>query len=93
VIPITEKQAEAAETVKERLTRAGIRAEIDLRNEKMGFKIREGQMQKLPYLAVVGEREAARGQVAVRHRKDGDLGAKDLEAFIADLQAEIAERR
>ena len=92
VLPISEKYEEYAKSVKEALDAADIRAEIDLRSEKIGYKIREAQGQKIPYMLVVGQKEQADGTVAVRSRFKGDEGAKDLNAFIADLQAEIASR-
>ena len=92
VLPISEKYEEYAKSVKEALDAANIRAEIDLRSEKIGYKIREAQGQKIPYMLVVGQKEQADGTVAVRSRFKGDEGAKDLNAFIADLQAEIASR-
>jgi threonyl-tRNA synthetase len=93
VLPITEKQAEAAEAIREKLAEAGIRVESDARSEKIGFKIREGQLAKIPYLLVIGEKEIEQGTVSVRHRQAGDLGAKALETFISELQEEISQRR
>ena len=92
VLPISEKYEEYAKSVKEALDAADIRAEIDLRSEKIGYKIREAQGQKIPYMLVVGQKDQADGTVAVRSRFKGDEGAKDLNAFIADIQAEIASR-
>ncbi len=92
VLPISEKYEEYAKSVKEALDAANIRADIDLRSEKIGYKIREAQGQKIPYMLVVGQKEQADGTVAVRSRFKGDEGAKDLNAFIADIQAEIASR-
>ena len=92
VLPISEKYEEYAKSVKAALDAADIRAEIDLRSEKIGYKIREAQGQKIPYMLVVGQKEQADGTVAVRSRFKGDEGAKDLNAFIADIQAEIASR-
>ena len=92
VLPISEKYEEYAKSVKEALDAADIRAEIDLRSEKIGYKIREAQGQKIPYMLVVGQKEQADRTVAVRSRFKGDEGAKDLNAFIADIQAEIASR-
>ena len=82
-----------AEEVFAKLKAAGIRAELDTRSEKIGFKIREAQNQKVPYMLVAGPKEAETGTVSVRARKAGDLGAKSVDAFIADLKAEIAEKR
>ncbi len=93
VIPITERQHEYAEDLILRLKKAGIRADVDKRSEKMGYKIREGQMQKIPYLLVIGDKEMETGMVSVRHRKDGDLGARGMEEFLTELIQEIKERR
>ena len=92
LIPITEKQHEYAEAVAAKLDAEGIRVEVDARNEKMGYKIREGQMQKIPYLLIVGDKEMESGQVAVRHRKQGDQGAMDVDAFMAKIREEISSR-
>jgi len=92
VLPITDRHHDYAKEVWERLKAAGIRAEVDLRSEKTGYKIREGQLQKIPYLLVVGDREVEAGTVSVRHRKEGDLGSRVVSAFISDLQREIAEK-
>ena len=67
-------------------------AEVDSRAEKIGYKIREAQMQKIPYMLVVGEKEQEAGLVSVRSRFAGDEGQKNLETFIADIQKEIADR-
>ena len=85
VMPITDRQQEYAKKVQERLIAAGIRSHLDDRKEKVNLKIRDAQMQKVPYMLVVGEREAEAGSVSVRHRKHADLGAKPLEDFIADV--------
>ncbi|MEG1932014.1 MAG: His/Gly/Thr/Pro-type tRNA ligase C-terminal domain-containing protein, partial [Pygmaiobacter sp.] len=69
--------------------KAGIRAEADYRSEKMGYKIREAQLDKIPYMLVVGEKEAADGTVSVRARKEENGGVKTLEQFISDIRAEI----
>ena len=85
VLPITDRQLEYGRQVKDRLTAAGVRAQLDDRSEKVNLKIRDAQLQKIPYMLVIGDREAQSGQVAVRHRKHGDLGAKPLEQFVADV--------
>jgi len=89
VMPITDRTADYAKAVAEKLNDAGIRVETDLRNEKIGYKIREAQMHKLPYMLVVGDREAEAGAVAVRTRTGEDLGAMPLEDFIARITDEI----
>ena len=92
VLPISEKYEEYAKSVKAALDAADIRAEIDLRSEKIGYKIREAQGQKIPYMLVVGQKEQADGTVSVRSRFKGDEGAEDLNVFIANIKAEVAGR-
>jgi threonyl-tRNA synthetase len=92
VLPIADRHVEYAETVRARLAAAGLRGELDSRQEKIGYKIREAQLQKVPYMLVIGDREAAEGTVAVRSRTGGDLGAKPLQAFLEDAANEIASR-
>ena len=92
VLPISEKYEECAKSVKAALDAADIRAEIDLRSEKIGYKIREAQGQKIPYMLVVGQKEQADGTVSVRSRFKGDEGAEDLNVFIANIKAEITAR-
>jgi threonyl-tRNA synthetase len=89
VLPITERQNDYAKQVLEKLLDSGIRAELDDRNEKLQAKIRDAQLQKIPYMLVIGGKEAEAGTVSVRHRAKGDLGARPLERFSADLRAEI----
>jgi threonyl-tRNA synthetase len=86
VMPITDRQLDYAKKVHSRLEEAGFRAQLDDRKEKVNLKIREAQMQKIPYMLVVGDREAEAGSVAVRHRKHGDMGAKPVEQFIEELR-------
>ena len=86
VLPITDRQLDYARQVKERLEAAGIRVTVDDRNEKVNLKIREAQLQKVPFMLVVGDREAQAGQVAVRNRKHGDQGAKPLDEFLATIK-------
>ena len=76
MIPISEKHAAYARTVHERLRAARLRAELDDRNEKLGYRIRDAQLRKVPYMLVVGEREAQSGTVSLRHRAGEDLGAR-----------------
>lgn len=92
VIPVGNGFVEYAHSVAHELKRLGIRVEVDDRNEKVGYKIRDAQVQKIPYMLVVGEREAASGTVAVRHRSRGDLGAQGVEAFGQALLQEIRSR-
>ncbi|HJT88554.1 MAG TPA: threonine--tRNA ligase [Bryobacteraceae bacterium] len=92
VLPITDRQIEYARSVRKQLEDAGIRAAIDERSEKVNLKIREAQLQKVPYMLVVGDREQQNGQVAVRNRKHGDQGAKPLDAFIAEIRRLIESK-
>jgi threonyl-tRNA synthetase len=89
VLPITDRQLDYARSVKEKLDQAGIRAAIDDRSEKVNLKIRESQLQKIPFMLIVGDREQQSGEVALRHRKRGDLGAKPLDDFIAEIRSQI----
>jgi len=89
VLPITERQNAYAKEVLEKLLDGGVRVELDDRNEKLQAKIRDAQLQKIPYMLVIGGKEAEAGTVSVRHRAKGDLGARPLEQFSADLRAEI----
>ena len=92
VLPITDRNHDYAREVVEELKTEGIRAEADLRSEKTGYKIRDGQMQKIPYLLVVGDKEAEAGTVSVRHRREGDLGPTGRADFKVQLLAEIREK-
>lgn len=89
VMPITDKQLDYAKQVDARLFELGYRTQLDDRSEKIGKKIREAQMQKVPYMLIIGDKEAESGQVAVRQRHGGDLGAMSLDAFIARMQKDI----
>jgi threonyl-tRNA synthetase len=89
VLPITDKQAAYADHVANTLKASGVRVAVDHRNEKINLKIRDAQVQKVPYMLVIGGREAEAGQVAVRHRKRGDLGAIPLDEFVLAISAEI----
>ncbi len=92
VMPITDRTSDYANDVAAKLSAAGVRVETDLRNEKIGYKIREAQMQKTPYMLVIGDREAESGAVAVRTRSGEDLGAMPLDAFIERITGEIKSR-
>jgi len=92
VIPISEKHAEYARSVHARLRAARLRAELDDRNEKLGYRIREAQLRKVPYMLVVGERESQQGTVSVRHRTGEDMGAIPVDRLLTDLGREIASR-
>jgi threonyl-tRNA synthetase len=86
VLPITDRQIDYARQVEQRLTAAGLRVTIDERSEKVNLKIREAQLQKIPYMLVVGDREQQNQQVAVRNRKHGDQGAKSLDQFLGEIR-------
>jgi threonyl-tRNA synthetase len=92
VLPITDKQASYADHVAHVLKAAGVRVTVDHRNEKVNLKIRDAQMQKVPYMLVIGGREEEAGKVAVRHRKRGDLGPIPLDEFVSIVTAEIAAK-
>ena len=92
VLPIADRHVEHARATTERLAAAGLRAELDERQEKIGYKIREAQLQKIPYMLVTGDREAAEGTVAVRTRAGGDQGARPVDEFIAAALEEIHAR-
>ena len=93
VLPITDRAAAYADQVAAQLDQAGYRVEMDHRNEKIGKKIREAQLEKIPYMLVVGDKEAESGQVAVRARSKGDLGAMDFAAFLAHLKQVVDEKQ
>ncbi|MFZ5633303.1 MAG: threonine--tRNA ligase [Bacillota bacterium] len=93
VLPITDRHIDYAKEVADRLDREDIRVELDDRNEKVNYKIRDAQGQKIPYMLVVGDREAESGSVAVRHRAAGDMGSVKLEDFISQIQEEIRTKK
>lgn len=90
ILPIADRHKEYGERVESELAAAGFRVKLDVRNEKTGYKIREAQLQKIPYMLIVGDREAEAGAVSVRSREEGDLGARDLKQLVADMQKELA---
>jgi threonyl-tRNA synthetase len=92
VLPVSAKHAEYAGTVHRRLADAGVRAELDDRSEKLGYKVREAQLQKVPYVLVVGEREAREGTASVRKRGGEDAGVMPVDRFLAEVTAEIRTR-
>jgi len=89
VMPITSGQIEYAKDVVEKLKSEGIRVEIDNKEEKIGYKIREAQLQKVPYMLILGAKEVEADSVGVRARKDGDIGAMKLDAFIEKIKEEV----
>jgi threonyl-tRNA synthetase len=92
VLPISDRHLDYARGVKEELAAAGLRVELDERQEKIGYKIREAQLLKVPYMLVVGDREAAESAVSVRHRADGDLGAQKVEEFVEAALLEVRQK-
>lgn len=92
ILPITDRTAEYAQAIAKKLTDLNFRCDVDSRNEKIGYKIREAQLEKVPYMIVVGDKEAESNSVAVRSRKDGDLGAMTVDAFIDKLTEENAKK-
>jgi threonyl-tRNA synthetase len=92
VLPIADRHQDHARSVRDRLAHAGLRVEIDERVEKIGYKIREAQLQKVPYMLVIGDREAADDRVAVRSRTGGDLGPRPVAEFISDALDEIVRK-
>jgi threonyl-tRNA synthetase len=92
VLPIADRHADHARAVRERLAGSGLRVALDARQEKIGYKIREAQLQKVPYMLVIGDREAADGTIAVRSRAGGDLGSRSVDAFLEAARDEIARK-
>jgi threonyl-tRNA synthetase len=92
VLPIADRHLEYAASVQNRLKAGGLRVALDERQEKIGYKIREAQLQKIPYMLVVGDREAAEGAVSVRERSGGDKGSSSIDAFLASVLAEIVSK-
>ncbi|MBS1656322.1 MAG: threonine--tRNA ligase, partial [Bacteroidetes bacterium] len=93
ILPISDKFMDYAKTILQKLKNADIRAEIDDRNEKIGKKIRDTELMKVPYMLVVGEKEMSENKVAVRRQGKGDLGTKAIDEFVAEASAEAKERR
>ena len=89
MIPIADRHNEYAEVVRTRLAQEGLRVEVDGRSERMNLKIRNAQMQKVPYMLVVGDREQDEGAVSVRHREEGDLGGMPLASLVERLAGEL----
>lgn len=92
LLPITDKTSDYVDRLLNEFKRHGIRATADLRNEKLGYKIREAEVYKVPYMAVVGDREAEAGQVSLRRHKEGDLGSQNIDAVIERLKKEISSK-
>lgn len=93
VMPIADRHLPYAEAVASKLLDAGLRVEVDKRNQKIGYKIREAQLKKIPYMLVAGDKEVDEGNVSVRHRRLGDQGSWSIEQFIAEAKAAIAQKQ
>jgi threonyl-tRNA synthetase len=93
VLPISEKFMDYAKDVLHKLKKADIRAEIDDRSEKIGRKIRDTELMKVPYMLVIGEKEVAENKVAVRRQSKGDLGVKGVDEFVSEIVEEVKQRR
>ena len=92
VLPLSDRHLDAAKAVAATLETGGLRVTVDARVEKIGYKIREAQLQQIPYMLVLGDREAAEGTVSVRSRRGGDLGARAVEAFLDDARRESQQK-
>jgi threonyl-tRNA synthetase len=93
ILPISDKFLDYAKTVSQQLKKSDIRVELDDRQEKIGKKIRDTELLKVPYMLIVGEKEMNEGKVSVRRQGKGDIGAKSLDELIGELKEEILERR
>ncbi len=92
-ISLTERNADYVKALTDKLIRAGIRAELDIRDEKVGKKIREAQLAKVPYMLIIGDKETETGDVAVRSRSGGDLGTMSLDAFVEKVLGENRDKK
>ncbi|CCJ32742.1 MULTISPECIES: threonine--tRNA ligase [Caloramator] len=92
ILPVTDRANEYAKEIEEKLKEMNVRAESDLRNEKIGYKIREAQLQKVPYMIILGDKEVENRNISLRSRKEGDLGAMKFEAFAARIREEIDKK-
>ena len=93
ILPITDNQHDYAYEIKEKLQTKGIRVEVDDRNEKTGYKIREAQLQKIPYMLIVGEKEVEGNTVSIRSREDGDIGVKAVEDFVKEILNQVENKK
>ena len=93
ILPITDNQQDYAYNLRDKFRRNGIRVEVDDRNEKTGYKIREAQLQKIPYMLIVGAKEVEENTVSVRSRKDGDIGTKAIDTFLDEILQEIENKK
>ncbi|MEG2054293.1 MAG: His/Gly/Thr/Pro-type tRNA ligase C-terminal domain-containing protein, partial [Oscillospiraceae bacterium] len=92
ILPITDRSLEACKAISDKLEKAGVRCETDDRSEKIGYKIREAQLAKTPYMLVIGDKEVEDGTVAVRNRVKGDMGVMGVEDFMSKILTEIATK-
>ena len=92
-MPITDNQHDYAYKVKEKLQVKGIRVEVDDRNEKTGYKIREAQLQKIPYMLIVGEKEVEGNTVSIRSREEGDIGVKVVDDFVEEILEKVENKK
>lgn len=93
ILPVTDRANEYAKEIEEKLKKMNVRAESDLRNEKIGYKIREAQLQKVPYMIILGDKEVENRNISLRSRKEGDLGAMEFDTFAARIREEIDKKR
>ncbi len=93
MLPIGDEQVAYCDEIARKLTNLGVRVEVDRRNETIGYKLRNAQLEKVPYMVVVGAKEVEANTVAVRSRKEGEKGVMSVDAFISELLCEIAEKR
>ena len=91
-MPITDNQHEYAKELMQKLIKQGVRAALDDRNEKIGYKIREAQLEKVPDMVVLGQKEQEENKIAIRSRKDGDLGQMNVDEFISKIKEEIENK-
>ena len=92
VLSITDSAVERANEIRDLLEENGIRTEVDNRNEKIGYKIREAQLEKVPYMLILGDKEVENGVVSVRHRKNGDLGQMDINELLKIMLADVKNK-
>ena len=92
ILPVTDRAKEYAENIKQKLDDMDVRVTVDNRNEKIGYKIRQAQLEKVPYFFIVGDKEVEDGTVSLRSRKDGDLGASALDAVVDKIMKEIVTK-
>ena len=91
-MPITDRQLDYAYDIKKKLEAEGLRVEIDSRSEKIGYKIRSAQLEKIPYMLVIGDKELENGTVSLRSRKEGDLGAVPVDEVVAKISKENKDK-